>query len=177
MRRVNSVKRVNVVRPQGQSYDAPSLGRLSTSRQCYIQVKIIAFRCGPNSPLGTYVKNVEAERTTSTPAASTWEWIGNVASSAWCSDRLFAWILLIAALIVGLHLRFFRLTRWDLSGDEGASWAAASAPSLHEVVETEQRLDPGKLAIYDIILHEWIGIFGDSVFAMRILSVGIGIVS
>jgi len=123
------------------------------------------------------VKNVEAERTTSTSVASTWEWIGNVASSAWCNDRLFAWILLIAALIVGLHLRFFRLTRWDLSGDEGASWAAASAPSLHEVVETEQRLDPGKLALYDIILHEWIGFFGDSVFAMRILSVGIGIVS
>ncbi len=64
-----------------------------------------------------------------------------------------------------------------MSGDEGASWAAASAPSLQEVVNTEQRLDPGKLALYDIILHEWIGVFGDSVFALRTMSVGLGIIS
>jgi uncharacterized membrane protein len=49
--------------------------------------------------------------------------------------------------------------------------------SIHAVVETEQRLDPGKLALYDVILHEWIGVFGDSLFAMRVMSVGLGIIS
>lgn len=122
-------------------------------------------------------KSIQAERATSTPSALAWQSAWNVASSAWCSERLFAWVLLIAALILGLHLRLFQLARWDMSGDEGASWAAASVPSLHEVVRAEERLDPGKLAVYDVILHEWIGVFGDSIFAMRVMSVGLGIIS
>jgi hypothetical protein len=95
----------------------------------------------------------------------------------WSSERLFAWALLVAALILGLQLRLFQLARWDMNGDEGASWAAASVPSVHKVVVTQQQLDPGKLALYDIILHGWIEVFGGSLFAMRALSVVLGVIS
>ncbi len=82
--------------------------------------------------------------------------------------------LLALALLAGAGLRFYRLGRMDLSADEGASWAAAAAPDLRAVIEAEQRLDPGKLAFYDILLHGWIGVFGDSRFAMRAMSAGLG---
>jgi hypothetical protein len=98
----------------------------------------------------------------------------DVAMRAWRSTRLFAFVLLAVALIVGAHLRFHRLARYDMSGDEAASWAAASARSVWQVAQIERQLDPGKLALYDVTLHEWIGFFGDSVFAMRAMSAGLG---
>src|SRR5437879_6069785 len=98
----------------------------------------------------------------------------DIAVWAWRSTRLFAFVLLAVALIVGAHLRFHRLARFDMSGDEGASWAAASAPSLQQVADIERRGDPGKLALYDVLLHEWIADFGDSLFAMRAMSAALG---
>jgi mannosyltransferase len=91
--------------------------------------------------------------------------------------RLFALALLIVALTVGAHLRFHRLARFDMSGDEGASWAAASAPSEQQVAGLERHLDPGKLALYDVVLHEWIRIFGDSLFALRAMSACLGTIA
>jgi hypothetical protein len=95
----------------------------------------------------------------------------------WRSTRLFAFLLLLIALLVGGHLRFHRLARFDMSGDEGASWAAASAPSAQQVALIERRLDPGKLALYDVLLHEWIGLFSDSLFAMRAMSAALGTIA
>jgi uncharacterized membrane protein len=66
------------------------------------------------------------------------------------------------------------LARVDMSGDEGATWAAASAPSVKRVAKLERQFDPGKLALYDVLLHEWIGVFGDSLFAMRAMSAALG---
>jgi len=99
------------------------------------------------------------------------------AVSAWRSMRLFAFLLLLIAIVVGGHLRFHHLERFDMSGDEGASWAAASAPSIHQVVALEQQLDPGKLALHDIMLHGWIGAFGDSLLAMRAMSAALGTIA
>jgi mannosyltransferase len=129
----------------------------------------LAARTPPN--------NTQAKRVTSSPPVPAWQKVWNVASSPWCSERLFTWALLVAALILGSHLRLFQLTRWDMSGDEGASWAAASASSMHDVMDAEEQLDPGKLAVYDVLLHGWIGVFGDSIFAMRMMSVALGIIS
>jgi hypothetical protein len=96
---------------------------------------------------------------------------------AWRSTRLFAYFLLLVAIIIGGHLRFHRLARVDMNGDEGASWAAASEPTLQKVAEIEQQLDPGKFALYDVLLHEWIGIFGESLFAMRAMSAALGAIA
>jgi hypothetical protein len=100
-----------------------------------------------------------------------------VVKRAWRSTRLFAFVLLAVALIIGAHLRFHRLARFDMSGDEGASWAAASEPSAQQVASKERQLDPGKLALYDEMLHGWIGIFGDNLFAMRAMSATLGTIA
>jgi hypothetical protein len=57
-----------------------------------------------------------------------------------------------------------------MSADEGASWAAARAPSLSEVLRLQPLLNPGKLAIHEVALHGWMRLFGDSLAALRSLS-------
>jgi len=101
----------------------------------------------------------------------------DVALAAWRSSRLFAFLLLLIAIVIGAHLRFHGLARVDMNGDEGASWTAASAPSVRQVAEIERQLDPGKLALYDVMLHEWIGVFGESLFAMRAMSAALGTIA
>ena len=96
---------------------------------------------------------------------------------AWRSTRSFALLLLIAATIIGAYLRFHNLARFEMNGDESASWAAASAPTMQQVGRIERQLDPGKLALYDVTLHEWIAVFGDSLVAMRAMSAALGTIA
>ncbi|MGH7913721.1 MAG: hypothetical protein ACREPW_03590 [Candidatus Binataceae bacterium] len=85
-----------------------------------------------------------------------------------------ALVLLALALMLGAGLRFYRLGTAELSADEAASWAGATAPDLRAVVESQRLLDPGKLALYDVALHGWIGLAGDGVGSMRALSAVLG---
>ena len=78
--------------------------------------------------------------------------------------------LLAVAMVLGAWLRFAAIGAREMSADEGASWAAAAAPSLAEVVRIQAVLNPGKLAVYEIVLHGWIRLFGDGLAAMRALS-------
>ena len=64
-----------------------------------------------------------------------------------------------------------------MSPDEGASWAAASAPTAAEVIARQPALNPGELPIHDLMLHGWIALFGSSMTAMRSLSAVFGVVS
>jgi len=64
-----------------------------------------------------------------------------------------------------------------MSPDEGASWAAASAPTAAEVIARQPSLNPGELPIHDLMLHGWIALFGSSVTAMRSLSAALGVIS
>ncbi|HSY78415.1 MAG TPA: glycosyltransferase family 39 protein [Verrucomicrobiae bacterium] len=64
-----------------------------------------------------------------------------------------------------------------MSPDEGASWAAASASSVAEVIARQPALNPGELPIHDLMLHGWIALFGSSMTAMRSLSAMFGIFS
>ena len=64
-----------------------------------------------------------------------------------------------------------------MSPDEGASWAAASAPTAAEVIARQPALNPGELPIHDLMLHEWIALFGSSLPAMRSLSAALGVTS
>jgi mannosyltransferase len=93
------------------------------------------------------------------------------------APRWFARALLAATLVIGAGVRFHRLDHAQMDVDEGASWAGASAPTLGEVVARERQIDPGKLALYDLMLHGWIGVFGDSLSAMRALSATLGTIA
>ena len=64
-----------------------------------------------------------------------------------------------------------------MSPDEGASWAAASAPTAREVIARQPLLNPGELPIHDLMLHGWIALFGSSLTAMRALSAALGVAS
>ncbi|HVB82616.1 MAG TPA: hypothetical protein VNE82_22035 [Candidatus Binataceae bacterium] len=97
---------------------------------------------------------------------------------AWRSSRLFAFILLALAVILGGFYRFHRLARWDMNGDEGIAWVAAAKPTLHRVVATFWRFEyGGKLPLFDLVLHEWVRVFGDSLFAMRAMSATLGTIA
>ncbi|HVA83354.1 MAG TPA: hypothetical protein VNF28_00485 [Candidatus Binataceae bacterium] len=85
--------------------------------------------------------------------------------------------LLALALILGAGLRFYRLGRAELTADEAAAWAGATAPDLRAVVERQRVLDPGKLALYDVALHGWVALDGDGVESMRALSAALGTVA
>jgi len=64
-----------------------------------------------------------------------------------------------------------------MSPDEGASWAAASAPNAAEVIARQPALNPGELPVHDLLLHGWIALFGSSLAAMRALSAAFGVAS
>jgi mannosyltransferase len=64
-----------------------------------------------------------------------------------------------------------------MSPDEGASWAAASAPTAAEVIARQPSLNPGELPVHDLMLHGWIALFGTSISAMRALSAVFGVLS
>ena len=78
--------------------------------------------------------------------------------------------IIAIALALGAWLRFAAIGAGEMSADEGASWAAAAAPTLAEVVRVQAALNPGKLAVYEVLLHAWINLFGDGLAAMRALS-------
>jgi hypothetical protein len=115
-------------------------------------------------------RSAALERITAASPPLSRQTVWDIALSAWRSPRLFVFLLLLIAIVIGAHLRFHRVGRFDMNGDEGASWVAASAPSVWQVARIERQADPGKLALYDVMLHEWIGVFGDSLFAMRAMS-------
>jgi mannosyltransferase len=78
---------------------------------------------------------------------------------------------------VGSAIRFANLGALEMSPDEGASWAAASAPTAAEVIARQPSLNPGELPAHDLLLHGWIALFGSSIAAMRALSAALGVVS
>src|SRR6202035_4554386 len=93
------------------------------------------------------------------------------------SARLFSMALLAVAVILGAQYSLYRIELGDLSGDECTAWAGAIAPSVAPVIVAEPRIENGgKLPPYDLLLHGWIGVFGDSVASMRRLSAVIGTV-
>jgi 4-amino-4-deoxy-L-arabinose transferase-like glycosyltransferase len=83
-------------------------------------------------------------------------------------------VVLLAAFVIGAWLRFYNLGALEMSADEGASWGAASAPNIADVMTRQAQLNPGKLPIHDLLLHAWIAIFGASLPAMRALSALLG---
>jgi hypothetical protein len=85
-------------------------------------------------------------------------------------ERLSGIALLMLAVALGGFLRFSNLGGREMSADEGASWAAASASSVRQVLQLQPRLNPGKFAVHEIALHGWIRLLSDGLVAMRALS-------
>jgi mannosyltransferase len=85
-------------------------------------------------------------------------------------------LLLIFAVAVGSLLRFSNIGSREMSADEGASWAAANASTISEVLQLQPRLNPGKFALHEVLLHGWIRLFGDGLVAMRALSGVAGVI-
>ncbi|HVA83582.1 MAG TPA: glycosyltransferase family 39 protein [Candidatus Binataceae bacterium] len=84
----------------------------------------------------------------------------------------------MVAVLLGAHYRFHRLSHWDMDGDEGAAWIAAVAPNVRAVAGTFSQVEyGGKLPIYDLVLHEWVRVFGESLFAMRAMSAALGTIA
>jgi 4-amino-4-deoxy-L-arabinose transferase-like glycosyltransferase len=83
--------------------------------------------------------------------------------------------IVAVALLAGAGLRFDNLGARQMSADEGATWAAADAPSIREVIALQQTHNPGKLPLHDLMLHGWIVIFGAGLLAMRSLSALFGL--
>jgi len=81
------------------------------------------------------------------------------------------------AVTLGASMRFARLGALEMSPDEGASWGAASAQTVADVIARQAALNPGKLPIHDLMLHFWIAIFGVSLAAMRAMSALFGTIS
>jgi 4-amino-4-deoxy-L-arabinose transferase-like glycosyltransferase len=91
--------------------------------------------------------------------------------------RVISIALIGLALVLGASLRFFDLGAYEMSADEGASWAAAAQPSFAEVIESQRRLNPAELGLHDVTLHYWMYLFGDSLTAMRALSAVAGTIA
>jgi uncharacterized membrane protein len=73
-------------------------------------------------------------------------------------------------------LRFHRLDDASMTGDEAFAWTAAVEPVSH-LLQLQPMLDSGKLALYDLLLHYWIAIFGDSLRSIRSFSASIDSIS
>jgi 4-amino-4-deoxy-L-arabinose transferase-like glycosyltransferase len=86
----------------------------------------------------------------------------------------FAIAILVLAIVLGAVLRFADLGGLEMSSDEGASWAAAAAPSVGAVLRAQSTLNPGKAGLHDLALHLWMRAFGHGLATMRALSAAVG---
>jgi hypothetical protein len=84
--------------------------------------------------------------------------------------------MLVVAILAGAAVRFHRLDAFSMTADEGAAWAVAREP-VSRLLQLQPQLDSGKLALYHLFLHYWIGMFGDSLRSIRGLSAAIDTVS
>jgi len=82
--------------------------------------------------------------------------------------------ILILALAAGALLRFADLGANEMSADEAATWAAAAAPTVAQVIALGEQLNPGKIAAHEVLLHWWIAMFGEGLVALRSLSALLG---
>jgi hypothetical protein len=124
------------------------------------------------------VLSTASERVPAAPSPLPRATIWDTALFAWRSSRFFAFILLALAVVLGGFYRFHRLARWDINGDEAIAWTAVIEPSLHKVVETFWQVENGgKLPLFDILMHVWVRVFGDSVFALRAMPAALGTIA
>jgi mannosyltransferase len=87
---------------------------------------------------------------------------------AWLANPALPMVLLALVLVLGVALRLLLIDNKSLWYDEAASLYFADRPVPDVIQLTIQRDTPPPL--YYLALHAWIGLFGDSVLALRLLS-------
>jgi uncharacterized membrane protein len=113
------------------------------------------------------------------------------------------WLLAAAAIVVGVFFRFYHVDQKPIWDDEVITWmhflgvsereVVGAAPNFRHVSDLREALhpttarpvsdvvtvmlaeDPQHPPIYYVIAHGWVSLFGDSVRAVRTLSVVIGL--
>jgi hypothetical protein len=122
---------------------------------------------------------VNSERViVASPLQSSHQTMWDAALAAWRSSRLFAFVLLALAVILGGFYRFHWLARWDMNGDEGIAWVAVVEPTLSQVTATFWQVENGgKLPLFDVVLHGWVLLFGDGLFALRAMPAALGTIA
>jgi mannosyltransferase len=113
--------------------------------------------------------NDVAERTSTTPAdpgpdaarkgRQPWD-----AAAEWAMRVPWLWPALLITI-----LGWYQLGRPELWRDELASWTFATRP-VGDLITTARRSDANHM-VYYLLLHYWVAAFGDSIDAMRALSV------
>jgi uncharacterized membrane protein len=91
---------------------------------------------------------------------------------AGCSDQSSVSARYLLALLVIASLFYtYHLASWSLGSSEAYSALAASQSTLTEVIQQALRFDPGKPPLYQILLHYFVGIFGNHEASLRGFSV------
>jgi 4-amino-4-deoxy-L-arabinose transferase-like glycosyltransferase len=94
------------------------------------------------------------------------------ARTAWFLPDGWARLAIAAVLLVGgIGIRAVLLDQRQMFKDEGASWLLASYDPPALIAHAMTDLHP---PLYELLLHFWIGAFGDGLAAMRLLSVLLG---
>ncbi len=86
-------------------------------------------------------------------------------------------ILVVAVLTLGLGLRLRQLDEESLWFDEYVNWQFMDAPNIFEHVARIRTIDATFVPAYYIISYGWADVTGTSVWASRLLSVGMGMIS
>ena len=95
--------------------------------------------------------------------------IERVRSERWAR---WAWLAVALGLLAaGIAIRAFELDVREMFKDEGASWLVASYGLPDLIAHAATDVHP---PLYELLLHAWIGAFGDGLATMRLLSVIIG---
>ena len=82
------------------------------------------------------------------------------------------WVAVAAVLLLAaVAIRVVLLDQRQMFKDEGAAWLLSSYPVPQLIDYTMQDTYP---PLYALVLHAWIGIFGDALVTMRLLSVLVG---
>src|SRR5579872_6713496 len=82
------------------------------------------------------------------------------------------WLIGLVLLAVGLRL--YELTASAIWGDEGSSLLLAQYPLAGIWFHASHDVHP---PLYFMLLHVWIGLFGDSILSIRMMSAVPGVVT
>lgn len=105
------------------------------------------------------------------------EGAGGEGTSCQCQSRG-VWLdvcPVIALMALGLAVRLYRLDHLSITSDEYMNYAYITAPLFTSYIPQRGFFAPDHLPLYFLVQFAWISIFGSGIFAVRMLSIGLGV--